>query len=140
MKKYIWSAEKIVAKLHKKGKRRKEEDKMSVDLISLTKVNMVMEECRRLRQDIQRRNYPAINERVNHAISGLNLLRRDYVGDHGERNINVFRNKYQQFMDPIIQDNNLVGYYKVVRYLNKIHDDFMTIKDQLKQRPQWWTS
>ena len=107
---------------------------MSVDLISLTKVNMVMKECRRLRQDIQRRNYPAINERVNHTISGLNLLRRDYVGDHGEGDITSFRDKYQQMMDPIIQDNNLAGYYKVVRYLNKIHNDFMTIKDQLKQR------
>ena len=108
---------------------------MSEDLISLTKVNLVMEECRRLCQDIQRRNYLAINERVNHAISGLNLIRRDYVGDHGEGDITSFRNKYQRFMDPIIQDNNLAGYYKVVRYLNKIHDDFMTMKDQLKQRP-----
>lgn len=108
---------------------------MSEDLISLTKVNLVMEECRRLRQDIQRRNYPAINERVNHAISGLNLIRRDYVGDHGEGDITYFRNEYQQFMNTIIQDNILAGYYKVVRYLNKIHDDFMTMKDQLKQRP-----
>ena len=108
---------------------------MSEDLISLTKVNLVMEECRRLRQDIQRRNYPAINERVNHAISGLNLLRRDYVGDHGEGDITSLRDKYQQFMDSIIQNNNLAGYYKAVRYLNKIHIDFMTMKDQLKQRP-----
>ena len=96
---------------------------------------MVMEEYRRLHQDIQRRNYPAINERVNHAISGLNLLRRDYVGDHGQGDITSLSDKYQQFMDPIIQDNNLAGYNKVVTYLNKIHDDFMTIKDQLKQRP-----
>ena len=72
---------------------------------------------------------------MNHAISGLNLLRRDYVGDHGEGDITSFRYKYQQFMDSIIQDNNLAAYYKVVRYLNKIHDDFMIIKDQLKQRP-----
>ena len=108
---------------------------MSEDLISLRKVNLVIEECRRLRQDIQRRNYPAINERVNHAISGLNLLRSDYVGDHGEGDITLFRNKYQQFMNIIIQDNTLAGYYKVVRYLNKINDDFMTMKDQLKQRP-----
>ena len=108
---------------------------MSEDLISLTKVNLVMEECKRLRQDIQRRNYPAINERVNHAISGLNLLRRDYVGDHGEGDITLFRNEYQQFMDPIIQDNTLAGYHKVVRYLNKINEDFMKMKIQLKQRP-----
>ena len=108
---------------------------MSEDLISLTKVDLVMEECRRLRQDIQRRNYPAINERVNHAISGLNLLRSDYVGEHGEGDITLFRNEYQQFMNIIIQDNTLAGYYKVVRYLNKINDDFMTMKDQLKQRP-----
>ena len=108
---------------------------MSEDLISLTKVDLVMEECRRLRQDIQRRNYPAINERVNHAISGLNLLRSDYVGEHGEGDITFIRNEYQQFMNVIIQDNTLAGYYKVVRYLNKINDDFMTMKDQLKQRP-----
>ena len=108
---------------------------MSMDLISLTKVNMVMEEYKRLRQDIQRRNYLAINDRVNHAISGMNLLRRDYVGDHGEGDITLFRNEYQHFMNTVIQDNNLAGYYKVVRYLNKIHDDFMTMKAQLKQRP-----
>ena len=108
---------------------------MSEDLISLTKVNLVMEECRRLCQDIQRRNYLAINERVNHAISGLNLIRRDYVGNHGEGDITAFRNEYQQFMNIIIQDNSLAGYYKVVRYLNKIHDDFLTMRDQLKQRP-----
>ena len=108
---------------------------MSEDLISLTKVNLVMEECRRLRQDIQRRNYLAINERVNHAISGLNLIRRDYVGNHGEGDITAFRNEYQQFMNTIIQDNSLAGYYKVVRYLNKIHEDSMTMRDQLKQRP-----
>ena len=46
----------------------------------------------------------------------------DYVGEHGERDITAFREEYQQFMDPIIQNNNLVGYYKVVRYLNIIHD------------------
>ena len=68
-------------------------------------------------------------------MSGLNLLRLDYVGDHGERDITAFREEYQQFMDKIIQNNNLVGYYKVVRYLNKVHDNFVIIRDQLKQAP-----
>ena len=106
-----------------------------MDIISQRKVDLVQEEFRRLRQDIHRRNYGAVNERISHTISGINLLRQDYVGNHGERDITSFREEYQQFMDPIIQNDNLVGYYKVIQYLNRIQDNFVSIKIQLKQAP-----
>ena len=93
-----------------------------MDIISQRKVGLVQEEFRRLRQDIRRRNYGAVNERISHTISGINLLCQYYVGNHGETDITAFREEHQQFMDPIIQNNNLVRYYKVVRYLNMIHD------------------
>ena len=106
-----------------------------MDIISQRKVDLVQEEFRRLRQDIRRRNYGAVNERISHTISGINLLRQDYVGNQGETDITSFREEYQQFMDPIIQNNDLVGYYKVIQYLNRIHDNFVNIKNQLKQAP-----
>ena len=66
-----------------------------MDIISQRKVDLVKEEFGRLRQDIRRRNYGAVNERISHTMSGLNLLRLDYVGDHGERDITAFREEYQ---------------------------------------------
>ena len=106
-----------------------------MDIISQRKVDLVQEDFRRLRQDIRRRNYGAVNERISHTISGINLIRQDYVGNHGETDITAFREEYQQFMDPIIQNNDLVGYYKVIQYLNRIDDNFVSIKNQLKQAP-----
>ena len=61
-----------------------EKGSLSMDIISQRKVDLVQEEFRRLRQDIHRSNYGAVNERISHTISGLNLLHLDYVGDHGE--------------------------------------------------------
>ena len=45
------------------------------------------------------------------------------------------REEYQQFMEPIIQDNSLAPYYKVIRYLDKIQNNFKIMRDQLKQMP-----
>ena len=106
-----------------------------MDTISLRKVSLIVEEYRRLCQDIESMNYPVVNERINHTINGLNLLRRDYAEDNGARNVTAFREEYQQFMNAILQNEELADYQKIVRYSRKIQGNLMVIKDQLKQRP-----
>ena len=106
-----------------------------MDIISQRKVNLVQEEYRLLCLEIQNMDYPAINDRISHVISGINLLRSDYVGVHGESNISAFREEYEQFMNTIVQNGELADYQMIVRYSRKIQEDLQLIKDQIKQRP-----
>ena len=68
-------------------------------------------------------------------ISGINLLRCDYVGVHGESNISAYREEYELFMDTIVQNGELADYQMIVRYSRKIQEDLLLIKDQIKQKP-----
>ena len=106
-----------------------------MDIISQRKVNLVQEEYRLLCLEIQNMDYPAINDRISHVISGINLLRCDYVGVHGESNISAYREEYEQFMNTIVQNGELADYQMIVRYSRKIQEDLQLIKDQIKQRP-----
>lgn len=108
---------------------------MAVDLISRTKVNRVIEEYRRLCLDFQNNNYPGVEERSNHVISGVNLLRHDYVQNNGARDITEYRQEYERFMTSIRQNEELAEFQKIVRYSRKIQENFNCIKAQLYQRP-----
>ena len=106
-----------------------------MDIISQRKVNLVQEEYRLLCLEIHNMDYPAVTDRISHVISGINLLRNDYVGVHGESNISSYREEYEQFMQTIVQNGELADYQMIVRYSRKIQDDLLLIKDQVKQKP-----
>ena len=104
-------------------------------MLSLTKVIAITEEFRRLCLEMENEDYPAINDRVNHIVTGVNLFRNDF-GLGAERNITEHREMYDQFMDNIIQDESLSDHQKIVRYSNKIQGNLGLIGAQVEQRPQ----
>ena len=108
---------------------------MSLDMLSVTKVIAVTEEHRKLCLEIQNEDYPAINARINHIIVGVNLLRRDF-GLGRERDITRHREEYDQFMNSVNQDENLIDYQKINRYCSKIQGNLGLIGAQVEQRPQ----
>ena len=108
---------------------------MSLDMLSVTKVIAVTEEHRKLCLEIQNEDYPAINARINHIIVGVNLLRRDF-GLGRERDITRHREEYDQFMNSVNQDENLIDYQKIIRYCSKIQGNLGLIGAQVEQRPQ----
>ena len=59
---------------------------MAVDLNSHTKVDMVIEEYRRLCLELEDNNYPGVEERISHVLTGVYLLRCDYIQNNGARN------------------------------------------------------
>ena len=108
---------------------------MAVDLNSCTKVNMVIEEYRRLCLELENNNYPGVEERTNHVLTGVNLLRRDYVQNNGARNVIEYRQEYERFMNSILQNGELAEFQMIVRYSQKIQENLNCIKAQLSQRP-----
>ena len=118
----------------KEKKRQKETRRMSVDLNNLTKVNMIIEEYSQLWREIQNMNFPAVNEKINRTISGLNLLNQDLKLER-EANITELREEYDQFMSRILEDETLGDQDQITRYSRKIQENLLVIKAQLKQKP-----
>ena len=108
---------------------------MAVDLNSRTKVNMVIEEYSRLCLEFENNNYPGVEERINHVLTGVNLLRRDYVQKNGARNVIEYRQEYERFMNNILQNGELAEFQMIVRYSQRIQENLNTIKAQLSQQP-----
>ena len=79
-------------------------------------------------------HFPAVNEKINSTINGLNLLRQD-LANGGESNVLEEREEYDQFMARLHQNENLGDQEKITRYSRKIQENLLAIKTQLKQRP-----
>ena len=107
---------------------------MSVDMLSAIKVISITEEFRKLCLEFENEDYPAINDRINHIIVGVNLLRQD-SGLGRQSNIVSYREEYNEFINRVAQDENLMDYQKIVRYSNKIQGNLGLIGAQLEQRP-----
>ena len=103
-------------------------------MLSAIKVISITEEFRKLCLEFENEDYPAINDRINHIIVGVNLLRQD-SGLGRQSNIVSYREEYDQFINRIVQDENLMDYQKIVRYSNKIQGNLGLIGAQLEQRP-----
>ena len=103
-------------------------------MLSAIKVISITEEFRKLCLEFENEDYPAINDRINHIIVGVNLLRQD-SGLGRQSNIVSYREEYNEFINRVAQDENLMDYQKIVRYSNKIQGNLGLIGAQLEQRP-----
>ena len=95
---------------------------------------MIIEEYTRLWLEIQNMHFPAVNEKINSTINGLNLLRQD-LANGGESNILEEREEYDLFMARLHQNENLGDQEKNTRYSRKIQENLLVIKAQMRQRP-----